>query len=295
MDLLPAAPGVPLLFSGRSIRTVNALDRLLSPTLRLLGSTAFDLTLGAHLNRLRRTRGLGSRRMTRRLANVLVMTDSAFGLEYNRPLPPLLQMVGPMLDDPTRTTLPDALRVWLDSGPPVVFVNMGTLARPEASVLERIASGLESTEFRGLWVQRGSTPPTIPSNVRVESWVASQIGVLAHPNVRVFVTHCGVNSVHESLYAGTPIVGVPMLADQRDMAMRVEDAGVGLCLDKQHMTAAALRQAIHRVLHEPAFTAHIAPIQSSFALAGGVRRAADLIEHAAVVGVAHYAAGWSAG
>jgi hypothetical protein len=36
------------------------------------------------------------------------------------------------------------------------------------------------------------------------------------------------------------------------------------------------------------------PIQSSFVLAGGVRRAADLIEHAAAVGVDHYAAGWRA-
>jgi UDP:flavonoid glycosyltransferase YjiC (YdhE family) len=128
--------------------------------------------------------------------------------------------------------------------------------------------------------------------VRIEPWVASQIGVLAHPNVGVFVSHCGINSVHESLYAGTPIVGLPMLADQRDMAMRVADAGVGLLLDKRHFSGEALRSAIHAVLHEPRFRSNIVPIQSSFALAGGVRRAADLIEHATVFGVNHYAAGW---
>ena len=289
--LLPPAPEVPLLFSGRSIRSINQIDRLLNPVLRLLATTVFDLTLSTQLNRLRRTRGLRARRMTRRPAGVLIMTNSAFGLEYSRPLPPLLQMVGPMLDEPTPDALPDELRRWLDADPPVVFVNFGTLARPEPQVLECIAAGLASQAFRALWVLRDQLPASMPANVRVEAWLVSQSAVLAHPNVRVFVSHCGINSVHESLAAGTPIVGLPMLADQRDMAIRVEDAGVGLALDKRRLTSDALRQAILTVLHDPKFARNIPPIQSSFALAGGVRRAADLIEHAAAVGVDHYRAG----
>jgi UDP:flavonoid glycosyltransferase YjiC (YdhE family) len=83
-----------------------------------------------------------------------------------------------------------------------------------------------------------------------------------------------------------------MLADQRDMAMRVEDAGVGLMLDKRRLSGEALRSAIRTVLREPRFAHNTRRIRSSFALAGGVRRAADLIEHAAVFGVDHYAAGW---
>jgi UDP:flavonoid glycosyltransferase YjiC (YdhE family) len=291
-DLLPAAPEVPLLFSGRSISRITALDRVLNPVFRALASAVFDLTLGADLNRLRRARRLRPRRMTRRLAGVLIMTNSAFGLEYNRPVPPLLQMVGPMLDEPRPDALTDSLRDWLDSGPPVVFVNLGTLARPGADIVDRIAHALVSSEFRALWVLREVAPTSLPPSVRIEPWVSSQVSVLAHPNVHVFVSHCGVNSVHESLFAGTPIVGVPMLADQRDMAMRVQDAGTGVALDKRTLTAAALQQAIVTVLKEPRFARNIVPIQSSFVLAGGVRRAADLIEHAAAVGVDHYATGW---
>ncbi|HEY2592537.1 MAG TPA: glycosyltransferase [Chloroflexota bacterium] len=295
VDLLPAAGDVPLLFSGRSISQVTTLDRLLNPARRALASTVYDLTLGADLNRRRRARGLKPRRMTRRLARVLIMTNSAFGLEYSRPLPPLLQMVGPMLDEPGANPLPDGLRGWLDSGPPVVFVNLGTLARPDADLVGRIAQALDTPEFRALWVLRDTLPTSLPASVRIERWVSSQFEVLAHPNVRVFVSHCGINSVHESLFAETPIVGLPMLADQRDMAIRVEDAGAGISLDKQTLSPAMLRQAIATVLHEPRFVRNIAPIRSSFVLAGGVRRAADLIEHAAAVGVDHYAAGWRAG
>jgi UDP:flavonoid glycosyltransferase YjiC (YdhE family) len=294
VDLLPAAPDVPVLFSGRSIRTITRVDRMLNAPLRRLGSILFDLTLGAQLNRLRRTRGLPPRRMTRRLAGVLVMIDSAFGLEYNRALPPLLQMVGPMLDDTADVELPSELGEWLNAGRPVVFVNLGTLARPRPALAEEIARALAGSEFRALWVTRDQAVSAAP-NVRVEPWVASQLGVLAHPNVKVFVSHCGVNSVHESLAAGTPIVGIPMLADQRDMAMRVQDAGVGKALEKDGLTAQTLRGAILAVLHEPAYARLIAPIQSSFELAGGVRRAADLVEHAAVFGVEHYGVGWRAG
>jgi UDP:flavonoid glycosyltransferase YjiC (YdhE family) len=292
VDLLPPAPGVPLLFTGRSIKRMGALDRLLDPALRLVGSTILDITLGAELNRIRKTRGLRPRRMTRRLAGVLIMTNSAFGIEYNRPLPPLLQMVGPMIDEASSESLPGDLRTWLASGPPVAFVNLGTLARPGTRLVEQIARGLAAPDFRALWVLREGLPAELPPSVRIEPWVASQISVLHHPNVRVFVSHCGINSAHESLYAGTPIVGVPMLADQRDMAMRVQDAGVGLMLDKRRLSGGALRSAIQTVLREPRFAHNTVRIRSSFVLAGGVRRAADMIEHAAVFGVDHYAAGW---
>jgi hypothetical protein len=45
---------------------------------------------------------------------------------------------------------------------------------------------------------------------------------------------------------------------------------------------------IGRVIQQPGFRANLPALRSSFKLAGGVRRAADLIEEAARVGVAHY-------
>ena len=93
--------------------------------------------------------------------------------------------------------------------------------------------------------------------------------------------------MHESLQAGTPLVGLPLFADHRDYALRAQDAGVGLCVEKHRFTPEGLRQAVLRVSREEAFMRNIPAIQSSFALAGGVHRAADLIEHAAAVGTAH--------
>jgi UDP:flavonoid glycosyltransferase YjiC (YdhE family) len=286
VGVLPPAPGVPLLFSGRSVHSRGRLRRVLDPLACRLAVAVVEATLGRQLNALRRTRGLAPVAVTKRPAGVPIMTDSAFGLEYPRPLPPLIEMVGPMLEDPR--PLPDGLRSWLETGPPVVYVNLGTVVRPSPEVLARIASGLAAEDFRVLWVVRpelrDALPAELPPNVRLETWVVSQQAVLAHPAVRVFVTHCGINSVHESLAGGTPMVGIPFLADQRDMAVRVLDAGVGLQLDKQRFTAAELRDSIRRVLSDPAFERNIPAIRASFARAGGVRRAADLIEQAAGTG-----------
>jgi UDP:flavonoid glycosyltransferase YjiC (YdhE family) len=109
------------------------------------------------------------------------------------------------------------------------------------------------------------------------------LAVLAHPKVAVFVSHCGINSVYESVRGGTPIVGVPMFADQRDMAVRVADAGIGLWLDKRRFTAEQLRAAVTRVLTDDSFRKALPRVQQALADAGGVRRAAELIERAASV------------
>jgi len=189
-------------------------------------------------------------------------------------------MVGGMLRQKT-PALPQDLDAWLSLGAPVVFVSLGSLAVAPAQQLARMAAALTSSAFRTLWSlgpsQAALLAAPMPSSVRIVEW-APQPAVLAHPNVKVFVSHCGVNSVYESVDAGTPIVGIPMFGDHRDMALRVADAGIGVWLDKQKFSAQELREAILRVLHDEAFGNAMATVQRAARAAGGVRRAADLIE-----------------
>jgi MGT family glycosyltransferase len=298
LALLPAVAEVPQLFSGDSPGRVRARNRLLRPVMAVLATRAVALTIGRQLNALRRTRGLAPVDVNMRLAGRMIMVDSAFGLEYARPLPPLIQMVGPMIDP--RPAPPSAdLRGWLEGGRPVAVVSLGTIARPGRGLVERLAAGLVSDDFRALWVMtdsaRSELVGALAPGVRVEPWLPSLLGVLTEPAVRAFVSHCGVNSVHEAVWAGRPIVGIPLFADQRDMAARVRDAGAGLWLDKVTFTPDQLRAAVRRACAEPGLRRTMPALRSSFELAGGVRRAADLIEQAASVGVDHYRVGWSAG
>ncbi|TVU08049.1 hypothetical protein EJB05_41434, partial [Eragrostis curvula] len=48
-----------------------------------------------------------------------------------------------------------------------------------------------------------------------------QVQVLSHKAVGCFITHCGWNSVLESVTSGVPMVGVPFMSDQRMNAQLV--------------------------------------------------------------------------
>lgn len=62
----------------------------------------------------------------------------------------------------------------------------------------------------------------------VKEWV-EQLGVLSHEAVTGFLSHCGWNSVIESIYAGVPVLGMPFMAEQHINARFVaEEVGVGL-------------------------------------------------------------------
>jgi UDP:flavonoid glycosyltransferase YjiC (YdhE family) len=173
---------------------------------------------------------------------------------------------------------------WLSDGPAVVYVNFGTVVRPSPAQLTSVAQALASPYRRALWVLKPNQGVNLRCylgrNVRVIPWAESPRAILAHPNVKAFVSHCGINSVHESLHSGTPIVGIPFYADQLDMAVRVADAGVGLWIDKSRFSAQSLSGAIDRVIDEPSFVRNIVPLQAAFRRAGGVERAADLIQRA---------------
>ncbi|MBA0552232.1 hypothetical protein Golob_023062, partial [Gossypium lobatum] len=62
----------------------------------------------------------------------------------------------------------------------------------------------------------------------VKSW-APQVAVLNHDSVGGFVTHCGWNSVLESVCAGVPMVAWPLYAEQRfNRVLLVEEMKIAL-------------------------------------------------------------------
>jgi MGT family glycosyltransferase len=279
-QLLARAPAIPAVMSPRSIHDVRWWHRMLEPVTRHAMQAAVELTIGRQVSVQRRARGLPRRSLHDLLRHQPILVNGVFGLDYERPLPPCIHMVGPMLAARV-PPLPIDLHDWLEDGPPVVYANLGTVAEAPAPQLAKMVDAFATDARRVLWVVREGTRPRLPAalprSIRLVTRVPSPRAVLAHHNVKAFVSHCGINSVYESLAAGTPIVGIPMLSDQRDMAVRVSDAGVGLWMDKSRFTAAQLGDAIDIVVSDSRFRERIAPLQRAFGRAGGASRAADLI------------------
>ncbi|MEN9221425.1 MAG: glycosyltransferase [Thermostichus sp. BF3_bins_97] len=278
---LPPAHDVPMPFLGHSIHHLPWHRLWTYPCLRWLAGILSEVTIGRKLNVLRATQGLGKITLNQAWGKYPVMVNSAFGLEYPRPLPANVKMLGPMLPS-TIQGLPKEDEEWLEGDLPVVYVNLGTITLASVELIDRMFKAFVEAPFRVWWILsselRQCLPISIPILIRIDSWGPPPLSILRHPNVRAFVSHCGINSAQESIAAGTPIVGIPMFADQLDMALRVQDAGVGLILDKHSFTSEALQAAIERVLNEPTFTQPIPNLQNTFFRAGGVTAAADLIE-----------------
>lgn len=214
----------------------------------------------------------------------MTIVGNTFDLEIPRPLPDHVHLVGPIFAK-TMPPLPESLQNWLDAAQSqsgVIYIAFGTLATIQAWQAQALIEGLTKTGLQVLWSlpdpQHSRLPP-LPASVRVESFVP-QFAVLAHPAVRVFVNHCGMNSILEALYWKTPILALPFFGDQHDNATRLMDAGVARRLDKQKFDAAGVATKVAALLHDPLVQDAVDCISSNLRQAGGCDRAADIVETA---------------
>ncbi|GAB4829005.1 hypothetical protein Ancab_018662 [Ancistrocladus abbreviatus] len=151
--------------------------------------------------------------------------------------------------NPATETNYSALR-WLDDCPDmsVLFVCFGSqklLTRPQ---MDALALGLDRSMTRFIWVVRsamnvllegGEGYAGLPSGFEerisgrglvIKGW-APQGEILNHKAVGGFVSHCGWNSVLESVAAGVMILAWPMEADQFVNArLLVDDLGAAVRL-----------------------------------------------------------------
>jgi hypothetical protein len=144
---------------------------------------------------------------------------------------PLFLAAGDILQQDPEGCLP-----WLDEqSEPVVYVSFGTQAHVADEQLAELARGLVQSGHPFLWAVRSETwsPPVDvgPHGRVVRGWVP-QRSVLEHRAVGGFVSHCGWNSVMESLAAGKPVLAWPMIAEQPVNARHVADMiGAGIRMD----------------------------------------------------------------
>ncbi|MEV6651930.1 macrolide family glycosyltransferase [Streptomyces sp. NPDC051219] len=161
---------------------------------------------------------------------------------------------------------------------PVLYASLGTVFNANPQLLRSFATALASLGGTVI-VSTGQTDPAalgpLPANVLARRFVP-QPEVLAR--AALFVTHGGMNSVNEAMYAGVPMLVVPQGADQPMVARRVVELGAGLSIRTQEVTKDCVRALAGRLLHDPRFRAAAATLQVAQHEAGGYRRAADEFE-----------------
>ncbi|XP_076886029.1 UDP-glycosyltransferase 84B1-like [Bidens hawaiensis] len=132
---------------------------------------------------------------------------------------------------------------WLDSQKPtsVVYISFGSLIFSSEKQIESIASGLKKANRPFVWViklpeNEERRELKILDEIRklglIVKW-SPQTAVLSHPSVGCFMSHCGWNSLVESVTAGVPVISCPQWTDQPTNAKLVTDVWkVGVRMNK---------------------------------------------------------------
>ncbi|KAJ9584764.1 hypothetical protein L9F63_020893, partial [Diploptera punctata] len=69
-----------------------------------------------------------------------------------------------------------------------------------------------------------------------------------HPNLKIFMTHCGVSSLQEIMHVGIPVIVIPIFGDQVHNCKKLEEEGAGVILDYDYITVESITSAIQEVL-----------------------------------------------
>ncbi|KAK9928039.1 hypothetical protein M0R45_025196 [Rubus argutus] len=147
---------------------------------------------------------------------------------------------------------------WLDQqrASLVAYISFGTVGAPSRNELVALAEALEEIGAPYLWSLRDNFKDLLPygfvertnNHGKVVPW-APQTQVLGHSSIGVFVTHCGCNSVYESVANGVPMICRPLFGDHRMTARMVEEVwGVGVKVEGGVLTKSGVINSFERIL-----------------------------------------------
>ncbi|KAH8255436.1 hypothetical protein KR038_002918, partial [Drosophila bunnanda] len=101
------------------------------------------------------------------------------------------------------------------------------------------------------WDDLESTPGT-SDNILFSKWLP-QDDILAHPNIRLFITHAGKGGVTEAQYHGIPMLALPVFGDQPSNANAMVEQGFGLSQSLLSLEEQSFHEGIREVLENPKY------------------------------------------
>lgn len=72
--------------------------------------------------------------------------------------------------------------------------------------------------------------------------------------MKAFISHCGQGGTYEAIKTTTPIIAIPLFADQATNAAILENHGVALRLSIQNITKHSLLKAINAIINDTRYS-----------------------------------------
>jgi zeaxanthin glucosyltransferase len=209
----------------------------------------------------------------------LACTRSEFPRQY---LPPWFHFTGPLTDAASRPVVPFPFEQL--TGKPLIYASMGTISNAQIEIFRTIATACADIDCQLVLALGGlprSTLGELPGRPLVVEY-APQLEMLQRATLTI--THGGLNTVLECLANAVPMVVIPLINDQPGVGARVAWAQAGEILPLGKLTPERLQGAIQKVLTDKSYQQNADRLQAAIQAAGGVPRAADIVEEVVATG-----------
>lgn len=181
----------------------------------------------------------------------LVLLNTHVTLSTPKPYAPNMIEIGGIQIKRSPGKLPADLQTTLDDATNgVIYFSMGSNIKSKLLPIKlreemlTIFAGLKETV---LWKWEDPNLPGKPDNVHISKWFP-QDEILAHPNVKLFITHGGLLGSTEAVYHGVPVLGFPVFGDQELNMARAVKSGYGISIPYLKLTGALMKDALDKML-----------------------------------------------
>jgi len=219
----------------------------------------------------------------------LLGTDDV--LDYPHPTMPNMVHVGGLTVKRSTGNLPIDLKNFIDGAEKgLILMSFGSLVPSILPyMVEKFSSAFGRLDgYRVIWRLNNEDNVKLPDNVMTAQWLP-QNDILAHPSVKLFITHCGTNGQYEAIYHRVPTIGFPLFANQFYNARRFQQKGFGLSMNIHDFTADQLLDNIHKILGDKSYKERIMKASEIFRsqAQSPVEKATYWIEHVCRFGGDH--------
>ena len=284
----------PGMMAGASSDNLGFLDRVKN-SLQKYGQTAITFWMFSPIKNIM-SEYCPSVSLSQALTDVGVripaIVPTVVGYEYSGALTHMTHFVGPLVSmhpEPLTGELGEWLRSKADRS--VVYISMGSIFSLDKESGRAFLEGVMKTNLSLLWSLRESNQWILEGldvdtdRVLISEWTP-QFSVLASRAIHSAILHGGFNGLSEALWNGVPVLVLPQMLEQLYNAGHVHFNGLGIHLDATTLSSSKVTESL-RALDTGEYRSKLARLQKMFGIAGGVKKAADLVEFYEEVGYAH--------
>ncbi|EDW04367.1 GH20997 [Drosophila grimshawi] len=163
--------------------------------------------------------------------------------------------------------LPADMQSFLDAATDgAIFFSLGSNVQSKempADMLRLFLRVFGSLKQRVLWKFEDDSIGQLPENVMIRKWLP-QVDILAHPNVKVFITHGGLFGTQEGVHYAVPMLGIPFYCDQHLNMNKAVLGGYAISLHFQSITDDLLRNSLLQLIHNSSYQEQVQRVSRIF-------------------------------